>query len=219
MLLIVVAVAAVAAVFVDYTLEGSGAQGTVAESSAAPVPTSCTATFPSGLPLESGNNRTLFILRPGTTGLLCVTYTVNATAFQEGNITIQFQGAVDSVNATYTNSTNGEGYVYSYSFSPAPGVTDTANPAVVTFQEGSSLTTVTIIYTITASQDSAGFYSLDYPITCPALIPLAITDASQKVTAADFPGFFFPQACGKEEPLSNPRVTGLAGVNTTLIAA
>jgi len=217
-ILIVVAVAAVAAVFAGSALSGRRSTGTTTESLTTKAPTDCTVTFPSGIPLQSGGNRTLFILRPGTTGLLCVTYAVEMSTIQQENTTIQFQGTVDLVNATYTNNTGGEGYYYSYSFSPAPGVADAADPAAVTFQRGSNVTSITIVYTIAASRESAGFYSLGYPIECPQLIPLAITNGSNKITAADFPGFFFPKACTGEHPLSEPRVTGLADMNTTLIA-
>ena len=155
-------------------------------------------------------------MRPGTIGLLCVTYAVNTGALNDENVTVHFQGEVDITNVTYTNNTGGA--AYSYSYAPAPGVTDTAEPSSFTFQKGSGMRSITVRILINASRASAGFYSLGYTIDCPTLIPMAITDASQKVTAADFPGFFVSSGCIDQTPLSNPRVTGVASMNTTLLA-
>jgi hypothetical protein len=215
----VIAVAGAAAVLADYSVQGMGTPGTPTQSASTQTPTSCTTTFSSGLPLGSGDNRTTFLMRPGSTALLCVTYAVDTSTMNQQNTTIQFQGTVDLVNATYTNSTNGEGSQVHYSFSPAPGVTDTAYPSSVTFEKGSDVTSLMVVFTISASEGSAGFYSLGYPINCPPLIPLAITDGGQKPTASDFPGFFLPLGCIDQQPLSDPQVTGLAGMNTTVVTS
>ncbi len=219
-LAVVVVAAATAAVFSEYGrgTAGSGATGMASSSLATHLPTNCTTTFPDGLALRgSGNETRLFTLLPGGTGLFCVTYSVDTGGMTQASDTIEFSSSVDIVHASYSVNPNGEGNVYSYSYLAAPGVKETADPSAVTFQRGSgSPTTVTVVYTIVASQNSSGFYSLGFT-SCSPLIPLAITYNWQKVEASDFTGFFLPLDCTFQPPFSDARVTGLASMNTSLL--
>jgi len=219
-LAIVVVAAATAAVYSEYGRGAGVNEATVSTSSSRTSipPTNCTTTFPDGLALRgSGNATRLFTLLPGGTGLVCVTYSVDTGAMSQPSVTIEFNSSVDIVYASYSVNPNGEGSVYSYSYRAAPGVKETAYPSAFTFQRGSgSPTTLTVVYTIVASPNSSGFYSLGFT-SCSPLIPLAITDNWQKVEPSDFTGFFLPLDCTFQPPFSDARVTGLAAMNTSLL--
>jgi hypothetical protein len=219
-LAILVIAGAAAAVFSDY---GRGTGGTGANTSGSPsltstLPTNCTTTFPDGLALRSSGNETrLFTLLPGGTGLICVTYSVDTDVMAQDSETIQFGSSMDVVHASLVTNPDGAGYVYSYSYQTAYGVTGSADPSSITFQRGSGNgTTVTVVYAIVAAQNSSGFYSLSFT-SCSPLIPFAVTSDWQKVGGSDFPGFFNRAVCSDQAPLSDPRVTGLAAINTTLL--
>jgi hypothetical protein len=218
-LAILVAAGAGAAVYSEYG-GGRGGTGSLSTSSeASSTPTSCTTTFPDGLALRSSGNETrLFTLLPGGTGIVCVTYSVDMAAMTQASETVQFGAMVDRVQASYGPNLDGEGYVYSYTYHPVTGVEESAAPSEVTFLRGSGNdTTVTVAYTIAAGQNTSGYYSLSFT-SCSPLIPFAITDDWQGVGVSDFPGFFVPAGCTDQPPLTDPIVTGLAAINTTLLA-
>lgn len=217
LLAFVVITAAVAFVYVAQS-RGGGERTTTQSATTTPLPSNCTTTFPSGLDLRGPGNQTrLFTLLPGTTGLICLSYKVDPGEISGADETVQFSSSVESVKATYENNSNGAGYVYSYSYEDAQGVTGSAHPSSVTFARGSGNTTITVVYAITASVNSTGYYSIGFT-ACSPLIPFAITRDWTGVVASDFDGFFVASSCTGQPPISDAQVVGIASVNTTLLS-
>jgi len=181
------------------------------------VPSNCTTAFSGGLPTqETGNQSRLFVILPGSTGLICVTYTLNESApLSPSASPLRLSSNIYVVNATYDNNTNGEGSEYFYSSHLAPGLSESANPSSVDLPLASG-DSFTVVYSVTASENATGFYSLSFTGGCPSLIPFAVTTDGQGVTPSDYTGFF-ASGCVKSSIFTQVLVTGIAQMNTSLL--
>ncbi len=187
------------------------------------LPSSCTTTFPGGLNMTSGDwsdaNQSseglrLFTMEPNSVALLCVSYTLEQQALQSSGSSSQnatFSGTAYAVAA----SCGGSGC--SYTYTKASGISITGSPPSVTLVKSENLTKVDVIYTISTSSVSQGFYSLTYFNSCPALLPFAVLPLGQTVNGSDFNGFFLPGSCIQYGALEDGVVIGVAGMNVSWI--
>ena len=196
---------------------------TFTTSSSTTLPSSCTTTFPGGLNMTSGDwsdaNQSseglrLFTMQPGSVALLCVSYTLEQQALQSSGS--PSQNATFSGNAYVVAASCGGGGC-SYNYTKASGISITGSPPSITLVNGDNLTTVNVIYTISASSSSQGFYSLTYFNSCPALLPFAVLPPGQTANGSDFNGFFLPGSCIQYGALEDGIVTGVAGMNVSWI--
>lgn len=178
--------------------------------------TSCPTLAPSGLTLvnESNNNQQsdlTFLMKSGTTATLCVAYQLENDAILPA--TINFSGSqILEVNA----SSIGGGY--SYSYSPAPGISETATPSILTIPAGFNQSRIIVNYTITATAQAKGFYTLSYYEPCPGLIPFSVGYGTAQVNASDFEGFFIASSCSLQLPLSDGEIVGFGGMGTMALS-
>jgi hypothetical protein len=172
----------------------------------------CNISFPTGLQLQATNGTgtwTAFVMSPDSTAKLCVTWSTNSQDLKLSD----FSAEIDNVTVTPYADGNG------YSYSRAPNVNITWNASSVHYSKiNESSYAVTVIYTITATSNAHGFYTLGYPNNCPPIIPFAVVGNSQSVSSSDFPkGFFFLSSCKLSGLLSTGRITGYDGVSTTVV--
>ncbi len=181
------------------------------------IPSNCTTTFSGGLPTqEAGNESRLFVILPGSTGLICVTYTLSDFVPLSASASpLELTSSIYLVNATYENSSNGEGSEYFYSSHLASGLSESANPPSVNLTSASG-NSFTVVYSVTASENATGFYSLSFTGSCPSLIPFAVTTDGKGVTPSDYTGFF-ASGCAKSSIFTQVLVTGIAEMNTSLL--
>jgi len=147
---------------------------------------------------------------PDSTAQLCITWSTNSPDLNASDLSAEID------NVTVTHYADGDGY----SYSRAPNINITWNASSLHYMKiNESSYAVTVVYTITASSNAHGFYTLSYPNNCPPPIPFAVTGGgSQSVSSSDFPnGFFFPSSCRLSGSLSIGRITGYGGVSTTLV--
>ncbi|MDA4121676.1 MAG: hypothetical protein OK456_00680 [Thaumarchaeota archaeon] len=215
--LLVAAAAGTALADLDFGSAGKVSANLSTSESTGAVPSNCTTTFSGGLPTqEAGNQSRLFVILPGSTGLICVTYTLNdSTPLSPSVSPLRLTSSIYVVNATYENNSNGEGSEYFYSSHLAPGLTESTDPPSVDLPLASG-DSFTVVYSVTASKNATGFYSLSFTGSCPSLIPFAVTTDSQAVTPSDYTGFF-ASGCVKASIFAQVLVTGIAQMNTSLL--
>jgi hypothetical protein len=158
-------------------------------------------------------SRLAFLIYQNTTSEFCVSYTFEPTQTRQ---VVNFQefASVFSVIATAANGG------FSYSKSPAPGISMTASQSSITLEPSNSSTVVDIQYTIVASATAKGFFSLNYLDSCPAFIPFSVGYGTGQVNASDFHGFFLPSSCIIQGvPVSSIQVSGYSNMGTLLITA
>jgi len=176
-------------------------------------PLECPTNSTTGFPQAAGSNWTVFVMPPGSSAQLCVSWTTDSPDVNASTL------AADVLNVT-TSQTNGGGEAYAYHEVRDVNMTLDSS-SVHSKGDGSGSFGVTAVYTVTAASNATGFYSFEYPNICPLLIPFAVVDPSHVVTAADFPqGFFiFLGSCAVEGDLSAGTITGYGGMTTTVVTA
>ncbi len=153
-----------------------------------------------------------FIMLPGTTGTICVTYGINVVNDAPLPNSSVFRAEVDKVSAS--KGTNG----YDFSYSPAPGMSITSNASSIqSFVPRTHSDEVTIVYTITTSSSATGVFDFAYPFGCPPLTPLAVLGAGQTLNPSDFPGFFWPADCVQDTRVSSGVITGYGSITATWV--
>lgn len=182
----------------------------------------CSMTYPKGLQVESGNTspvhigtmqRLVFVLSPGSTLTLCVSYRISDVTNPPSN-TVQFNASVYTVTSTpIANAISNHSYSgYSYSYAPAQGITTSSAPNSIPFQSSMNTTqSVTVAYTITATATASGFYAISFSNECPGFLPLAVGHPASELQPSDFPGFFEPTSCESVPPLSGGKIVGFGG--------
>jgi hypothetical protein len=153
---------------------------------------------------------TAFVTHPASAASLCITWTTSSQNLKLSD----FSAEIDEVTVThYADGSNG------YSYSRAPSVNITWDASSVHYGKiNQSSYAVTVVYTITASSNAHGFYTLSYPNNCPPMIPFAVVGNSQSFSSSDFPqGFFFLSSCKLDGPLSIGTVTGYSGMSTIMV--
>ena len=190
----------------------------------------CETNFPTGMTLTSGvsspfathnQTRTVFVMQTGSTAEICVTYKMLGQ-FNSTNgtpPTPAFAISVQKVVAIPHFDASGVQHGFDYKFASVPGISSTSTPLQPVFSGGSSGSwKVTVVYSITNSGSSTGFFDLEFTNQCPALIPFAVVSGSLPVSASDFQGFFLPGSCPLfETGLSLGTVTGTSNVETVEI--
>lgn len=183
--------------------------------------TSCPTLSTTGLSLsnESGNNQMTdlaFLMKAGSTATICLAYPLEGEP--SAPVTIDFSGfQILQVVATPVPNQGGESG-YSYSYSPATGITETASPGVLTIPAGFNESQIIVNYTITSTLQARGFYTLSYYETCPPLIPFSVGYGTAQVNASDFPGFFLASSCTIQSVLSDPQIVGFGGMGTMVLS-
>ena len=139
-----------------------------------------------GAGIPSTNASPVWLMQPGSTGTVCVTYQSSwqgkASAFDNQPFTQNFT----LLMATETCAAKGCLPVPSYSF------TVTGAPSSV--QATSSTDFVTVVYTVTALGNATGFYDPGVTGFCNGGFPLAVGYAASQVNASDFT-IIQPQGC------------------------
>jgi len=177
----------------------------------------CETAFPGGLETQKGDWSGLggagrqivtFFLPTNSTGTVCVSYGTTASPQSALPNSTLFSGSVLSLNVTYDSG----GYILN-SEEPAEGVTVTTSMQYLTNsadggnstnsnssanRASGGTTSITAVYTITASSTARGIFALGYPGECPPWIPIAIgytkTAAQQAIDSA-YPIFLEPSGC------------------------
>lgn len=146
--------------------------------------------------LPNGSVRSLvFVMQPGTTATLCISYEANETLSANGLL-------ADAVNVNASSLANGA----QHSYTVAPNVTFKLDSYQTTSAGGSA------IYTITTENGVYGYYSMSYPGQCP-LTPFAVVIAGSPLTPAEFPGFFQVPNCFSVKPFTGyTNITGFSGM-------
>jgi len=157
---------------------------------------------------------TALVMQPGTTANLCVTYSVGTNDLPLSD----FAAAIYRVTVTPTYDSNHNLSGHGYSYSPATDPSISWDSSSLHYSGANGSFTVTVVYTISASNIVSGFYDLTYPNNCPPLIPFAVVGSFTTVSSSDFPqGFFFDSSCRLEGSLGHPTVTGYSGMITTIV--
>lgn len=177
--------------------------------------TACETNFNESLPLvETESNSSIalqaFVMKPGSVSALCVTYSVSSS---ERNLTANmFSASIINANATCTGEYNCIYYPY-----------NAQNIQILSDAGSSDLTNmnsskITVVYTIVASQNATGYYSLSFPNQCPSLIPFAIAESPQLVNASEFVGYFAPSSCPIVSAVGQPEFTGYTNLNVVWLS-
>jgi len=163
-----------------------------------------------GHELANGTYRWLaFATPPGGTATFCIDMSL-----RQANVSASELGAEAlSVNATLL-----PGSCCEYSYSRAHGINITFDPSSLNLTSFRySAGSLSVLYSMSASRNATGFYSLSYPGVC-GLISLAVTNEPQKVSAADFPGFFVPSTCPISPPFDGwSQMTGFTGMTASWV--
>jgi len=193
--------------------------------SSQPIPGSqCSTVIPGGLALQSdtGNATTtivqdaVFVMSPGSTAELCVTYNVTQIAAAQSLSDVLFSAKVYSFSTTPITGSGGKGFMYS--FTNYTGVLTGADPEIASFSQGSTGGAVNVVYSLTALSGTNGFYSLSFTNSCPSSMPFVIGSSASQISDTDFPGFFMPSSCRAQIPLSTGIVTGYSGMQVLWIS-
>ena len=146
--------------------------------------------------LANGSIRSLvFIMQPGTTATLCISYEANETLSANGLL-------ADAVSVNASSLADGA----QHSYSVAPNVTFKLVSDETTSAGGSAT------YSITTESGVYGYYSLSYPGQC-QLTPFAVVIAGSPLTPAEFPGFFNTPNCFLVKPFTGyTNITGFSGM-------
>ena len=192
----------------------------------------CGTFFPAGLVTQKGDwsydggaGRQIitFLLPTNSTGTICMSFgKFNSTqsSLPSFNPT-SLSASVLSLNVTYSKGSGGaEGYSVN-SYNPAGNVTLTTSLQYFTYyanstapnQAKSGTTYLVAAFTIKASSETNGIYTLASQGDCPPWIPITIgyniTEA-QAMINSEYPIFLFPGSC-TVGPYGNPVVIGVGG--------
>ena len=177
------------------------------------VPSNCTTSFATGLQImpTAANIWTGLVLHPPSIAKLCVTWFTTSRNLKVSD----FNASI--YNVTVIHYASGDGFTYV----PAPNINLTWDASSVhSTQLNDSTSSVTVVYTITASSDAHGFYTLSFPNNCPSFIPFAVVGISTNVSSSNFPQSFFAlRSCPLQGSLSIGRITGYYGLNTVSLTA
>ena len=188
----------------------------------------CDTKFTNGLSLQAGDwsgngsyphQMRAFLMPANSSARICISYQVLGSRYLTlGSLNISFSGQVLSLNVTY--SKYGGGGYYVNSDNPALGIGETASPSSFAYRNGTDVTNVTVVYTITTATGTAGIYALGYEGRCPPWIPLSVgynsTEAGRLIKT-DYPIFLFPSGCMANTPLSIPVIVGVSGMDVTWV--
>jgi hypothetical protein len=217
------AVLVVAALGAGYLAVNSGQRGSTSTSTSSqpcssPIPSDPVAT-PADVSgggiynehvLANGTYRWLiFTMKPGGVATFCID-----VPLRQGNVTAGELGA----EAQVMNVTSPGSGCCAFSHSEAQNINVTFDPAALNLTSfPRSAGSLSILYTMTTDRNATGFYSLSYPGAC-GLIPLAVTDEPQRVSASDFFGFFVPSTCPLFPPFDGwSRMTGFSGMTAAWV--
>jgi hypothetical protein len=169
--------------------------------------------------LQSGETTlTSFLMLSNSTARLCISYTFGPVQSEHFVNFSQYASITKVVAGPPPPPNQGPGF--SYSYVPAQGVSIIANPSSISIPASNSNTTIIVNYTITASSNASGFFSLGYLSMCPPLVPFSIGYGDSAVNASDFHGFFFPSNCPSTLPeIGFPEIIGYAGLGTLSVTA
>jgi hypothetical protein len=173
-----------------------------------------------GLQLQKGDlSLVALLMYQGSSASFCVSYIFEPVQSQT---VVNFQEYAYAFLVTATTVDNNNASGFSYSKTPAPGISISADPSSIILEPSASATNqVQVEYTITASPNARGFFSLNYLDSCPAFIPFSVGYGTLGVNATDYHGFFMPSNCvWMVSPLAGiPQIVGYGGMGTTLITA
>lgn len=122
----------------------------------------------------------VLLMQPGSTGLICVHY-----GYAGGDWNQNITSLVIGTEGCY--GTNGTETCY-----VDPSGSFTTNGVLVSSPESLYETNVTVIYGVTASSNSTGFYEDSAPLDQCGAMPLAVGYPASQVNATDFPDYVSP---------------------------
>lgn len=144
----------------------------------------------------------MFVIRPGTSGTLCINFTGTSGRSQN------YSANDFAVQAQIVDATKNPGG-YTYSYKTAPNISFTLDSVPQIPVDGPF--NVTAVYQVDAAPGITGYYTISYPNNCPPFTPLAVVSSSGSITLADFPGFFMPSTCLDIAPFDRVSITGFGG--------
>ena len=170
-----------------------------------------------GIVLINGEYTALaFLMKTNSQATVCVKYTLSSNI--QSVRTIDFNSSIDVVNATAVYQ-NGTFSGYEYSYKPANGVSIEANPSSITVGPENYSQQFIVNYTITASSNAKGLYSLGYFGSCPNLIPFSVGYGTSQINGSVFKSFLLPGSCVLNGAFSsNGVLVGYGGLGTEWIS-
>jgi hypothetical protein len=163
-----------------------------------------------GHQLANGTYRWLaFTMPPGGMATFCI-----EMSLRQANVSASELGA----DALSVNATLLPGSCCEYSYSRAHDINVMFDPSsldLTSFRQSAG--SLSVLYSMSAGRNATGFYDLRYPGVC-GLIPLAVTEEPQRVSAANFPGFFVPSTCPVSPPFDGwSQMTGFSGMTASWV--
>ncbi len=150
----------------------------------------------------------IFMIPPGSVGSFVVSYRTNVNASSPGAGVSNFTASV--VAAVYSQAVTIP--IRPVGYTNASGVTVTPSiPSVNVTAVGNESLTVT--YTIQVSNDTQGFFELEYLDSCPSMVPLAVGYQPSQVNASAFPDYQpFLQGCFGPAILTGGTLLSVSGI-------
>jgi hypothetical protein len=151
----------------------------------------------------TGNLTPVLLMKPGTTGTVCVMYKTS----WGGNASLYTNYTASLASRYWFGISVGRNNSVSHSF------TVSMRPNPVT--PSASLSSITVLYQVTALANSTGFYDHSAPYGYCDTMPMAVGYSASQVNGSDFPARPPAHACPAEAYI--PTVVGIAGMTFTLV--
>lgn len=143
-------------------------------------------------------------LQSGSTATVCVRYSGTQYSRDLGTTTLQPSVYVETCSQLAGGGTSCQG-------TPTNLIAVSSSPQSIQI---SNKTNTIVAYSISASENSKGFYMLGIPDNCPPIL-LAVGYQPNQLTASDFPGIG-PIPC--PAPFVQVEIVGISGASTTYVA-
>ncbi len=150
-----------------------------------------------------GNLTPVLLMKPSTTGIICVTYKTSwgGNASTYSNDTASVASRYPFVMTIGRN--NSISHAFTVSVLPSPVI-----PSV-------DMSSVTVLYRVTALANSTGYYDYSAPYGSCGTVPMAVGYTASQVSGSDFPSRPPPHSCPAEPYI--PTSVGVAGINVSLV--